>query len=132
MSGMRKKVYYQKGAALITLLFFTVIATTITGAAVVVLLVNSLSGFKFLQGTVAYDIAQTGVENAKLRLLRNPDYAGETLPVGEGSAVITITKVGNNYTILSKGQIGNFVRQIEVDATYNDSLLVVTSTEEIY
>lgn len=125
-------IFRSRGAALITLLFFTVIATTVTGAAVVILLVNSLSGTKFQQGTIAYDIAQTGVENAKLRLLRNPDYTGETLPVGDGNAEIVVTKDGTNYTILSTGTIGNFKRQIEVEATYNNSLLVITSTEEVF
>lgn len=131
---MKSFLHYQKGAALITLLFFTVIATTITGAAVVILLVNSLSGTKFQQGTIAYNIAQAGIENAKLRLLRNPAYTGETLPVGNdnGSAVVTVTQNGNNYTILSTGTIGNFTRQVQVTATYTNSLLTVTSSQEVF
>lgn len=120
------------GAALITLLFFTVIATTVTGAAVVILFVNSLSGAKYQQGTIAYEIAQAGIENAKLRLLRDPSYTGETLPVGNGSAEITVTRDGANYTIVSEGTIGNFMRQIQVEATYNNNLLVITSSEEVF
>ncbi|HEX8932441.1 MAG TPA: hypothetical protein VF810_04760 [Patescibacteria group bacterium] len=122
----------QKGQALISLLFFTVIATTITSAAVIILIVNSLNGAKFQQGNIAYEIAQTGIENAKLRLLRNPSYAGETLPVGNGSVTITVTQNGNNYTILSKGTIGNFTRQIQLQATYNNSLFVVTPQQELF
>lgn len=125
-------IFTSRGAALITLLFFTMIATTVTGAAVVILLVNSLSGAKYQQGTVAYQIAQAGVENAKLRLLRNPSYTGETLDVGNGTAEITVTQNGSNYTILSQGTIGNFMRQIQVEATYSNNLLVVTSTEEVF
>lgn len=125
-------IFTSRGAALITLLFFTMIATTVTGAAVVILLVNSLSGAKYQQGTVAYQIAQAGVENAKLRLLRNPSYTGETLDVGDGTAEITVTQNGSNYTILSQGTIGNFMRQIQVEATYSNNLLVVTSTEEVF
>lgn len=129
---MKKKFIFNRGAALITLLFFTVIATTITGAAVVILLVNSLSGAKYQQGTIAYEIAQAGIENAKLRLLRDPDYNGETLPVGNGSTVITVTKNGVNYTILSQGTIGNFKRQIQMTASYSANLLIVGSTQEIF
>ncbi len=117
---------------MITLLFFTVIATTITSAAVIILIVNSLSGAKFQQGNIAYEVAQTGAENAKLRLLRDPSYAGETLPVGNGNAVVTVTKNGNNYTILSVGTVGNFTRQVQVQATYNNSLFVITSQKEIF
>jgi hypothetical protein len=91
-----------------------------------------LSGTKSQQGSIAYEIAESGIENAKLRLLRNPNYAGETLPVGEGSAVILVTNSGGNYTILSKGVTGNFTRQIQVTATYNNNLFVVTSQKEIF
>lgn len=121
-----------RGQALITLLFFTVIATTVTSAAVVIIVVNSLSGAKFQQGSIAYQVAQTGIENAKLRLLRDPNYAGETLPVGNGSAVVTVTKNGTNYTILSKGTIGNFMRQVQVEATYANNLFVVTTSQEVF
>lgn len=122
----------QRGAALITLLFFTVIAMTVTGAAVVVLIVNSLSGAKYQQGTIAYEIAQAGIENAKLRLLRDPNYTGETLAVGNGNAEISVTRDGTDYTILSKGTIGNFMRQIQVEATYTNNLFTITSSEEVF
>lgn len=122
----------QKGQALITLLFFSVIAITVTAAAVVILMNNALSGSKFQQGSIAYGIAQTGIENAKLRLLRDPNYTGETLPIGNGSAVITVSKSGTNYTIVSKGQINYFVRQITVQAIYSNNLFTVTSTQETY
>ena len=121
-----------KGQALITLLFFTVIAITVTSAAMIIIMVNSLSGAKFQQGTVAYEIAQTGAENAKLRLLRDPNYSGETLQVGNGSTEITVNKNGSQYTILSKGTIGNFKRQIQIDATYSNELLTINSQNEIF
>jgi hypothetical protein len=121
-----------KGQALITLLFFTVIATTVTSAAVMIILVNSLNGTKFQQGSLAYQIAQSGVENAKLRLLRDANYAGEVLPVGDGTATVTVSKSGTQYTILSKGQVGNFIRQVQVVATYSASLFTVSSQKEVY
>jgi len=123
------------GQALITLLFFTVIGVTITSAAVVMILVNSLSGTKQQQGEVAYEIAQSGAENGLIRLLRNPSYAGETLPVGSGSATITVTgsgTSGNPYVIVSKGTNGIFVREMQVTATYQNNLLTVTARKEIY
>lgn len=121
-----------KGQALITLLFFTIIATTVTSAAVVMIITNSLSGAKLQQGSIAYEVAQTGVENARLRLLRNPNYQGETLPVGQGNVVITVSKSNGNYTIISKGTIGNFTRQIQVIADYTNNLFTVKSEEEIF
>lgn len=121
-----------KGQALITLLFFTIIATTVTSAAAVIILVNSLNGAKFQQGSIAYEIAQSGIEDAKLRLLRDPNFTGETLSVGSGTVTVTVSKNGTQYTVLSKGQVGNFIRQIQLVGTYNASLFTVNSQQEVF
>ena len=131
---MEKKVF-EKGQALITLLFFTIMGITITSAAIVMILVNSLSGAKQQQGMIAYEVAQSGADNALIRVLRNPSYSGETLPVGTGQAVITVTgsgSAGDPYIIVSKGEQGIFYREIQVTATYQGNLLTVTQRKEIY
>ncbi len=123
----------QKGQALITLLFFTIIAVSIISAAAVMILVNSLSGTKLQEGSRAYEIATAGAENGLLRLMRDPTYTGETLPVGSGSAVIQVTSTnGTSYTILSQGKIGDFVRKVQINATYTNNLFTVTSQKEIF
>ena len=121
-----------KGQALITLLFFSIIAITVTSAAIIILITNSLSGAKLQQGSIAYEVAQAGIENAKLRLLRDPDYSGESLSVGNGTALITVSKNGEMYTIRSTGTIGSFSRQIQIIATYSASLLTSGLEEEVY
>lgn len=134
-SGRLKMQKTMRGQALITLLFFTVIGVTVTSAAVVMILVNSLSGTKQQQGLLAYNIAQSGMENGLIRLLRDPTYTGETLPVGSGTATITVTGNGtssNPFIILSKGTTGVFLREIQVTATYQNNLLTVTSRREVY
>ncbi len=121
-----------KGQALITLLFFMIIALTITSASVVMILVNSLSGAKLQQGEIAYHVAQSGADNAVLRLLRNPGYTGETdLAVGSGLVDIEVTGAGP-YTIISTGTVGNFSKKVAVTATYVDNLLTVTSQKEVF
>jgi len=125
----------QKGQALITLLFFTIIGVTVTSAAVAMILVNSLSGTKQQQGEIAYEIAQSGAENGLIRLLRNPAYTGETMPVGSGSATITVSgsgTSGNPFTILSKGINGIYVREVQLTATYQNNLITVTGRKEVY
>lgn len=119
------------GQAMVTLLFFMIIAITITSAAVTVLLVNSLSGAKLQQGVLVRDIAEAGVENALLSLIRNPSYTGETLTVGGGNAEITVTGVDPKL-ITSKGRSGDFLRTIQVQAQYNDNILTVLSWREVF
>lgn len=125
----------ERGQALITLLFFTIIGVTVTSAAVVMILVNSQSGTKQQQGEVAYEVAQSGADNGLIRLLRDPTYTGEILPVGSGSATITASgsgTVGSPYIITSKGTNGIFMREVQVTATYQNNLLTVTSRKEVY
>lgn len=119
------------GQTLVTLLLFMVIVITITSAVITVSIVNSQSLTRFEQGTEAYYVAESGAENALLRILRNPSYAGETLPVGNGAAVIQVTS-GATTTITSTGQIGNFVRKIEVAVSFPSGTMVVNSWKEVY
>ena len=119
-----------KGQALITLLFFVVIAVTITTAAVVIIMSGNVSATSLEQGTRAYYVSEAGVENALIRILRDPSYTGETLTIDDGSVQVTVTGSGP-YVILSKGVVGNFARSIQVNAQFVNYVLTVTSWNEI-
>lgn len=129
---MKKLNKPAKGQALITLLFFTLISVTICSAAVVILMTNSLSGTKLQQGLIAYEIAKSGAENAKLRLLRNPDYQGEVVTIGEGTATIQVSSSSGTFTIISTGQAGNFKRKAQVVAAYQNYVLTFSPIKEVY
>jgi hypothetical protein len=120
----------RKGQALITLLFFIVVGISITSAAAIILVNNIASASTSEQGTDAYEVAESGIENALLELLRNPSYSGETLFVGNGTCVIQVTN-GNPITILSTGTYNNSVRKIQVQVVYNNSILTISTWKEI-
>lgn len=122
----------QSGQALVTLLVFTIVAITITSAAVIILFTNSLGTSKLEQGTNAYYSAESGAENALLRLLRNPNYTGETLAVGNASVVISVANVGSTYTITSNATLGNFIRSIKVTTSFINNIFTVTSWKEVF
>ena len=119
-----------RGQALISLLFFIVIITTITTAAVVIILTGSNAATKFEQGTRAYYVAESGVENALLRLLRDPSFTGETLTIDDGTVETTVTGSGP-YVVTAKGTVGNFIRTIRVNAAYTNNALQVSGWKEI-
>lgn len=121
----------RSGQTLVTFLVFVAVAMTITAAATVVTLVNSRSATVLQQGTLSYYVAESGIENALLRLLRNPYYSGETLLVGEGTAEITVAG-DSQKTITSKGQLGNFIRTIHVTTEYNNNVLTIVSWQELF
>jgi uncharacterized membrane protein len=124
-----------RGQALMTLIFFTIFGVTITTAAVMVIMVNSLSAARLQDGSVAYQIAQSGADNALIRLIRDPSYTGETLTVGDGSAIITVTGTGtlaDPYIVISTGDIRSSVKKIEIHATYINNRMTIVSQKELF
>ncbi len=128
------KIKIQLGQSLISLLIIAVIGTTIAGGATMLVIVNSQSGLKFQESTLAYALAQSAADNTILRLLREPSYTGESnLPLGGGFADIAITNVNGEFIATTSGKVGNFVRKIQIRARYDENyVLVVDSRKEIF
>lgn len=122
--------HLERGQALITLLFFVLISLTITTGAITIIIVNSMSVSRFQGGTSAYYAAESGVENALLRLLRDPSYTGETLTIDTSTAVITVTG-SNPKTVVSIGQNGNFKRTVQAEMNYNSGYYTFSNWKEI-
>ncbi|HSW89382.1 MAG TPA: hypothetical protein VLH19_00750 [Patescibacteria group bacterium] len=123
----------QGGQILVILLFFIAVTVIVTTAAVALMVINSTGASKLELSTMAYQVAESGAENALLRLLRNPSYltnpvATETLPVGLGSATISITGT-NPQTITSIGTYSNFQRTIVITVTVNNEMQVTSWRE---
>lgn len=122
----------EKGQALITLLFFMIIGGVVTASAVAVVLVNSLAASKLELSDNAYAIAESGAENAIIRLLRDTSYSGETLQIGNGNAVVQVaSQSGNIYSITSLGSTSGFSRKIKIDLVYTNTMQI-TSWKETY
>lgn len=119
------------GQAMVTLLVFMVIAVTITAAAVTLVINSSRATTSIQEGMLAYYIAESGIENALMRTLRNPSYAGETLSVSGGTAVVTVTP-GSPKTILSTAALGNFIKKIQVNVTESGGIMQVISWKETF
>lgn len=111
------------------LLVFMAIAVIVTSAAVVMMVVGSTAAAKYERGQSAFAAAESGIENALLRLLRDPNYSGETLTIGEATATITVTGT-DPKTIISTGVAGEFARTIQAIAGYTEGILSVSSWKE--
>lgn len=116
-----------QGQALVTLLFFVIIGITIISAEAIVLYTNILSASTAEQGMDAYYVAESGIEESLLRVIRDPSYSGGTLAVGSGSVVLEVS----NGVITSTGTYNNAVRKIQVTITNNNGVLTIDSWEEI-
>lgn len=127
---MTKKYNNQTGSMLIALMIFVVVSITIVTAAVLLVVDNTVTSTNQQVGTSAAAIAESGTENALLRLLRNPSYTGEVLAVGAGQATITVAGT-DPIVITSVGELGSYRRTIEVQAQRINGVVTVTSWKEI-
>lgn len=117
----------QAGQAIVMLLFFMVISITVITAVVIVVGNSISSGSYFERGTVAYYSAETGIENALLRLLRDPTYTGETMDIAGAQVTIVV----DSGTITSTAFYANTERKIQVETIYDNNVLEVVSWREI-
>lgn len=127
---MRKIIINQNGQTLVILLIYMVIAIIVTTASIALVINSSRGTDKIYQGANSLDIAESGAETAMIKLLRDTNYTGETLSVGSGQAVITVTGT-NPKTIISKGTLNNFTRTIQVIVDTSNNTLNATSWKEI-
>lgn len=125
---MIKKFSPQRGQTLVFLLVFMAIAIAITSAAVIVTAINSTSASNFDQANNALDIATSGAENGLMRLLRDPNYSGETLAIGSGTAYISVV----SGVLTSRGTTGNFSRTVVVTTSYSNNVLSINSWKETF
>lgn len=119
------------GHILVILVFFIGIAMVMIPTSIALMTAESKQSTLLSLSSEAYAIAESGAENAIIRLLRDPSYAGETLTVGQGTATITVTGSGSK-TIRSEGRSGNALRIIQVTTDTNGGITTVSSWSEVY
>lgn len=104
-------------------------AATITLGAVSMGIATMQSASNLNLGESTLLLAESGVEEAILRLVRNPQYISGTLTSGEGTATINVT--GENPKIIEVvAVLGDITRRIRVIASYVDYILTIQSQNE--
>lgn len=121
----------KSGQTLVMLLVFMSMAITVTTASVAVSISNSYSNSRLHMSNQALAVAEAGMENALLRLLRDPLYSGETLPVGDGVATI-VTSGTNPVIITSTGQVGDFQRTVQVSGSFVGLIFNINSWNQLF
>lgn len=120
----------EKGQALIMLLFFIMIGITITTTAIFIIAGNSLAASSSEMGVITRQMADTGVENALLQILRG-NYAQENLTLPDGTVSVTITVTnGLPSLITSTATAGDYSKAVEVNVSYVNNVLTVGTWKE--
>jgi len=118
------------GQTLVLVLVVMIMAITITTAAIMIMITNSTDTGQEASGQYVLDIAESGAENALLRLLRDPNFAGETIGINGGTSISTVSGT-TTKTIDADGKLSGHVRKIEVVVSYNNNVLNINSWKEV-
>ena len=128
------KTNKQQALALITVLIFGALAMIVIIFGITLMVIQTDSSRQFFTAQKSLSLAESAMENALLRLLRNPNYSGEILTFPEGTARIVVSDDGTNKLVTvtaSTGQILDSVRIIQVVLIEEDGRLVVQSWREL-
>jgi hypothetical protein len=106
------------------------VAIAITTAAAFIIATNSISVTFISQGLATKQMAETGAEKALLSLLRDPSYKGETFNLDTGTVTATVSGT-TTLTIDVAATNGDYVKRVEVKATYSNNVLTPSSWKDI-
>lgn len=121
-----------EGQALIGVLAVVAIASVMVSSLVLTSIISADSSLKLRQSTNLINQADTAMQNAILRLERDPSFTGETLNFSAGQVIIEIT--GDNPKIVEAKSI-NFDNKIlrklhaEVNSDNNSAITVSNWSE---
>ena len=120
-----------KGNVLVTLLVFVVIAVVIISAFTTITIINTQTTSVFSKGNYTYEIAELGIEESIIRLLRDPDnYTGGTLSINGNTVNINVSGT-TTKTIVSEAVSGTYRRKIQVTATVENNKVTILTWREI-
>ncbi len=126
----RNNLKYQEGQTLVLLLVFVMMAIAITTAATFIIATNSKSATNVTLGLATRQMAEAGVENALLSLVRDPDFKGETFSLDMGTVTSSVSGT-TIMNIISAATNGDYVKRVEVKATYSNNVLTPVSWKDL-
>lgn len=129
MNNKNPKLIYNSGQALTSLLIIMFVGLSIITTSSGLINTSLSSTANLLEANDALVIAESGAEDALLKILRNPSYVGGTLPFTNGLATINIAST-NPFTFVSTGFVGQHQRSIRVTINNSNGITTVTSWKE--
>ena len=119
------------GQALVVLLVFMTVGIMVTYATTLLSVYAISAASSSEQSELALAVSESGIENALMRLLRDPSYSGETLTLPDGTATITVTGT-TTKTVVSVGVSRNFKHTVTATVGYVNGIMSVSSWTDTF
>jgi type II secretory pathway component PulK len=131
------KVNYLKskyGQAMIAILLVVALALIFITTTAVIYTSEADFSFNTRKSNEVYYNGEAALENAIIRIIRNPNYLGETLTLDDGSAIISVS-IGPSPTqktinIKSISNSHKFIRNIQAIIDTNNHVVSLVSWRE--
>lgn len=121
----------QSGMALVTVIIFAVVGLIVITLGITLSISTSQANLHSLQAQQAFHIAEAGVENALIRVLRDPHYQGEVLTLNDGTATIEVSNGESSQVVTVVGEYRATTKKIEVRLSEQNGIMRVESWKEI-
>lgn len=118
------------GQALLTVIFVAVIGILITTGALYALLNNINTATLGEIGAMTHSAADSGIENALIRLIRDPTYTGETLQIDGRTVVVTVTGTGTQ-TVIATATDNTITQRVAAVVRYTGGVLTIDSWSDV-
>lgn len=128
---MKNALKHQSGQSLIAVITLVTVGLLIITAALSLNIVNRRVIYFQNRAEQARQLAESGLENATLQLLRNHAYTGETFAVDGGQIVTTVTANNTSRSIRTTATVGDAVRTFEATGTFTDTVFTLSSWKEV-
>ncbi len=120
-----------RGQAMITVLYISILGMLIATGAVFALWNNISSATETEVGMLAHTAAESGAENALLKLIRDPTYTGESWVMDAQTVVVASVSGTTTQTILSTATRGTMSQRVIVQVHYNGGVLHIDSWNDV-
>lgn len=121
----------QKGQTLVSLLIIIAVTVLAVASAIVSASLSSTTAITTISDKVYY-AAETGAEEALIKLLRDPGYSGETFDLEGVNVEVSVTSpTPTERVITSIASTNSIKRRVDVSAQFLNNILTVTSWDEM-
>lgn len=119
----------KKGQALLIVILLSAIVLTIGMVTSSLSVANLQETIIFKEGVKTYFLAESALENGLIRLLRNPQYSGESLQLEGVPCIIEVSQ--EPVQVRAWCDTGQVIRRLEADVSFIDGQMQVSQFREI-
>ena len=121
---------HQQGQALIIVLFISAIVVLIVAQVATLNLSNLGLANNYYDGSLLLTKAESYLENAALRYLRDPSYIGESLQDANITCTIKINDIGENKDLTCQCERNGKSRKVGLTVSFDEGVYNFSKIEE--